>query len=160
MTNGMYEPSFWRRHEQAIVGIVGAVLLVLVGALLWNLLAGEEIERIDCKEDVSCFVQNAQVCSPALMERQIAGSVMRYDVQDGCTLIKSFSVISASEPRPVHELFGGKMMMCTYEKGSFNVRWINTLTGDIAKCKGDLRDALVELMSAQEELEVRALQRV
>ncbi len=160
MTNGFEEPGFWRRHEHVIAWIVGIVLLVIVGFLLWGLFAGEKEEKVDCGEDVSCFVQNAQRCSPAVMERRIAGSVMRYETTDGCTFIKSFSVISASEPRPVHELFGGKMMTCTYEKGSFDMRWINTLTGDIARCEGELRDAFVELMSAQEELEVQALQRV
>lgn len=154
----MYEPSFWRRHERVIAGGVGAILLIIVGALLWGLFAGEKVTKADCKDDVPCFVQNAQDCSPAVMERTIAGSVMRYETTEGCTLVKSFAVISASEPRSVHELFGGKMMTCAYEKGNFDMRWINTLTGDIAKCKGDLRDALVELMSAQEELEVQALQ--
>lgn len=160
MENGYEQPSFLERHERAIIIVVGIILLILVFGLLWSVLSGDDdIDRVDCRADVACFVQNAQICSPATMERTLAGSVMRYDVTNGCTLVKSFSVISATEPKEIHSLFGGKMMICEYTKGNFNQRWINTLTGDIATCTGGLRDALVELMSAQEELEVRALQR-
>lgn len=158
MANG-YELSFLERHERAIIAVIGIILLIFVFGLLWSVLfGGGDAEKIDCRADVACFVQNAQICNPATMERTLAGSIMRYDVTSKCTLVKSFSVISATEPKEIHSLFGGKLMMCDYTKGNFNQRWINTLTGDIATCTGGLRDALVELMSAQEELEVRALQ--
>lgn len=136
------------RFNTRTIEIVGAVVIIgiIVIALLLTGTANE------CNDDL-CFIQNAQECKDTtyIKEEGTTGSLVLYEI-NGCTLEKSIYTFAPEEPVEIVQLFGDRVMTCSYTKNGFDEEWISSLVAGIDSCSGDLRDAIFELKLAQYEL--------
>ena len=103
------------------------------------------------KCDLDCFIERANNCESAKSFTMLEGNKISLSTKD-CTLTKEITEFDENEPYELVSLLENKEMVCNYNKGEFTTELL-TLAGKIELCKGDLKDALINIRVAQIELE-------
>ncbi|MDO8556543.1 MAG: hypothetical protein Q7R96_05225, partial [Nanoarchaeota archaeon] len=88
----------------------------------------------------------ADNCLSARFVQDEQGMIFEYRSRS-CVLTKTVMQIGDDEDIVVRQALEKKSLTCAYQQGFFNVNWLNTLTIDIDKCSGDLKDALEILLN-------------
>lgn len=89
----------------------------------------------------NCFVRHANNCGKATYSNIIGGTTVLYEANN-CVLRKTITAMSPEEPKTMVEAFLGKNMLCKYKEGDFSPLYLNTLSGLLTTCEGDLRTAI------------------
>jgi len=93
-----------------------------------------------------CFITKANDCEEVNITVSENFGTVSY-ASSGCVFTKTMQGVSANETAEIRELFDGKSLTCTYEKGNFDPRWINSLVFGIEYCQGDLKDRIVDMLA-------------
>ncbi len=118
-----------------------AVLIVVLLAVLLFLLPGQNL----CKTD-ECFIEAANECKPAILEKKIATADIRLEIKEGCVLNKKIIDMEEAEPEEVRNLFIGAEMNCNYDKGQFDDTYVEQISGNLGFCEGTLVDAVLAVL--------------
>ena len=89
-----------------------------------------------------CFTDKANNCDAATFENQIEGTTFFYETNN-CVLTKTVKEMDSSEPKAVVNTFLGKSMRCRYNKNYFSPLFLNSITGGLEACTGNLKDAIL-----------------
>ncbi len=100
---------------------------------------------------VECFVVAANECEETFLDLdEDIGAVAYYSIYDPyldiCTLDKKIVKVADNENPVVKKMLEGKNLVCTYQKGEFNERWVTSLIYDIENCQGELKESIGQLM--------------
>ncbi len=101
-----------------------------------------QVENCSTRE---CFIASANSCTSALWTSQEEIGTVSYATAQ-CKFMKTIESVSANELPEVKSLIEGKSFICPYPSGKFNVNWTDTLTQGVESCRGDLKDAIGELL--------------
>lgn len=115
-------------------------LLIVSSAIVLFLLIFAVINISSCGEE--CFVKKVNDCKEGTFTSNIDSIEMQIDVYDDCSYTKTLVGLAATEPQEIKDLFLGKSMICYYDKGNFPEETLSTLTNDLGKCEGELKDNL------------------
>ena len=144
-----------KKHRiQMVILILVVISIILVSSyLVLDLKASNQeveeqviqpYEEEDCSNK-ECFALKAENCNKAEFERLEDGSTFKYETNN-CQFVKTALKINPSEPENIKQLLEGKSLTCSYAKGQFEIDWINTLTLQLDKCQGPLKDSLIKLL--------------
>ena len=129
------------------IPIKGAIILALTALLIISLIYFTWPETTDCGYDKQCFMEKANACKKAILRVEIAdGTIVKY-TSKGCSITKIFEEFSKTEVQEVIDFLKAKEMKCDYKKGQFNILMIEDIAGGLEYCKGELKDAIIELRS-------------
>jgi hypothetical protein len=131
-----------------IAGAILVLIIIIAGAVYLVL-----PKAVDCGNDKSCFIINANECKSAVLREDIAaGTTVKYSAK-ACVLSKSIETFSIAEPEEVVSFFQGKQMTCAYTQNNFDSTLLDGLSTGMENCEGDLKDAITELRLAQLSLQ-------
>jgi len=132
--------------------------IILFGIVLLNgcIYADKEImgvvggEGLKQCSTVECFVEAANECEETILElSEDIGAVEYYTQLDSsgfCILNKKIIKVSDNEDPVVKRMLEGKNLLCAYQKGKFNERWVSSLIYDIENCEGELKESIGQLI--------------
>ncbi|HLD06209.1 MAG TPA: hypothetical protein VJC16_01585 [Candidatus Nanoarchaeia archaeon] len=120
------------------------VVLLIIGVVI---LAGcgNQPASVSTCDTADCFVKAANTCSPSVFTSTEAFGVVEFSSASDCTFTKKMVSI-ASETPAIKSTLDGKSMVCTYERGAFNPKWLRYLILGAEKCDGELKERLGELL--------------
>ena len=121
----------------AVCSILGIIILTILMLML--------TPRTLCNTPLECFLEKANICEQAVYDVTYGTSTLTVEAAASCTLKKSFTVIDSAEPAAVRDILQGKIMECSYSKGSLTAEAVTQLTYDLQKCEGDLVNAIASL---------------
>jgi len=120
-----------------VKGAFAVIFLILffsaIGAYIWFFPTACATEN--------CFVRHANNCGKVSYSNIVSGTTMLYEANN-CVLKKTITAMAADEPQNMIDAFLGKNMLCKYKQGDFSPLYVNTLTGLLTTCEGDLRIAI------------------
>lgn len=139
-----------KQSSKLWLGVLGAgvllavifSLLLIVGGVFFIFLSHPSGGVCQSKQ---CLIDAANDCGSAEFNTQESYGEVNYLTYD-CTFIKNVTKLDAGEPEVVKKMLEGKGLYCTYEKGAFDERWVNSLTLGLDNCKGDLRESIGNLI--------------
>lgn len=118
-------------------GLFAVVFLILffsaIGAYIWFFPTACATEN--------CFVRHANNCGKVSYSNIVSGTTMLYEANN-CVLKKTVTAMAPEEPQAMIDAFLGKNMLCKYKQGDFSPLYVNTLTGLLTTCEGDLKTAI------------------
>lgn len=114
------------------------IIIVLIAATLTILFYPAKCRTKEC------FIEKANACEKATYQNVIAGATINYESRSDCTLLKTITSVADTEPAEIKEKFEGKSMMCTYNKNNFSPLHVETISGLIVNCEGQLRQELIQ----------------
>lgn len=120
-----------------VKGMTAVIFLIVffaaIGAYMW-------IYPTACATE-NCFVRHANNCGKVTYSNIIGGTTLLYETNN-CVLKKTVTAMAPEEPQNIVEAFLGKNMLCKYKEGDFSPIYVNTLSGLLTTCEGDLRIAI------------------
>jgi len=128
-------------------------LIIIFGVILFVIFGLPKLSISEC-DTKDCFIKNANDCKASKFIVNDDGTLYEFITSGDCTLTKTITKVSSSEPEAIRDLFMDKSLVCQYEKSDFDDKWISTLLGGLEKCTGSLKEALYELTIAQYKQEV------
>jgi hypothetical protein len=126
-----------------ILLILIPIVIIILLIVLWP--------TSSCKDDLDCFIEKAINCEKANAYSMIEGNTITYKAKD-CKLTKEITEFDQNEPAELVLLLEDKEMTCIYEENQFDESYLS-LTGNIERCDGPLKDTLINIRLAQLELE-------
>ncbi len=102
-------------------------------------------------DSLECFASDVNSCNDRIYVFNDSGIKFNFEVE-GCTLTKTVVGLPPNEPEAIKDLFLGKSLTCTFEKGEFDDRILTTLLSGLDNCEGELKDTFLELAIAHYEL--------
>ena len=96
--------------------------------------------------DKDCFVSAAMDCDAINLTTTEDIGVVRYSSSADCVFTKTIVSLNANESREMKNLLQGKSMICRYQKGGFDQRFVTSLIFGMENCQGELRDILGQLV--------------
>ena len=89
----------------------------------------------------NCFVKHANQCGQATYSNIIDGTTLKYETNN-CILKKTVINMAKEEPQEIVDEFKGKHMLCAFQQDDFSPMYLNTITGMLNTCEGDLKKAI------------------
>lgn len=93
----------------------------------------------------ACFIEAASTCEDSEVTLEQPGGTFKYSSTQ-CTIKKTLVTLDQSENQEMKHALEGKSLVCTYNKGAFDPRWVNSLVFGLESCKGELKDTLAWLL--------------
>lgn len=128
------------QRNNFITGLV-IVLVLLIIAVLGYLVVINSGEMTQDK-----FLDKANNCKPAIMDKEIGTITMELKINDDCSITKTVIDVLDTEPEAIQDLFLGASMTCTYDKGMFDEDYVNQISGNLGYCSGSLVDAVLAVI--------------
>lgn len=110
------------------------VFFIIVGVIIWAFPSSCATE--------TCFINKANKCQSATFYNMIDRTTIKYETNN-CVLKKTITALSPDETPDMVSEFLGKHMLCTYQKNDFSPLYINTLSGMLNTCEGELKTAIL-----------------
>ncbi len=129
-----------------VVAIVGLAALILIIALMLGEIEPSGSAGIKTCHSDSCFIKAANNCEPAIYNTRIESLALRFESTKDCKLIKKVIDVDDTEPEKIQELFLGTTMVCPFQKGDFNKKYIEQISYDMLTCKGNLVEAIKKIL--------------
>ncbi|MBI4148270.1 hypothetical protein HY490_03180 [Candidatus Woesearchaeota archaeon] len=104
----------------------------------------EPVQQSACST-AECFVEAARNCEDSEVTLRQSGGTFKYSSTQ-CILTKTLVSLDPSEKQEIKLVLEGKSLACTYQKGNFDPRWVNSLVFGLERCEGKLKDALAWLL--------------
>jgi hypothetical protein len=104
---------------------------------------GPTAENTSC-DSKDCFITKANNCEDININVIEEFGTVNY-ASKGCIFTKT--MLSMNETEEIKKLFDGKSFNCTYEKGKFDPRLVNTVVFGIEYCEGELKDRIVDMLA-------------
>jgi hypothetical protein len=130
--------GFWLIPLLIVIAVGIYFLIPFVSSFISNLSA-----QTCATQD--CFILAANSCKSVKMQQIEEGSLFEYSARN-CVLTKTLKKMNETEPVEMKDLLEGKSLQCSYTAGTFDEKWITTISIDIENCSGDLKDAIDELV--------------
>ena len=96
-------------------------------------------------ETKDCFITAADQCQTVDLELTEDIGVVQYAAQD-CTFTKTIVSSAPGESEDIRNLIEGKSLICDYEQGAFDERWVNSIYAGTGDCEGELREVIAQLI--------------
>ena len=128
------------RRNNFMTGLVIVLVLLIVAVLGYLVIinsGGMTQEK---------FLDKANNCQTATMEKEIGTITMKLKVNDDCSITKTVVAVAETEPEAIQDLFLGTTMTCTYDKGMFDETYVNQISGNLGYCSGSLVDAILAVI--------------
>jgi len=93
-----------------------------------------------------CFTSLANKCNSTNLTITEPAGVFRYSSSKDCVFTKTLVSLNDNETQEMKNLLEGKSLTCSYEKGKFDRRWVNSLIFGTEYCRGELKDILGDLL--------------
>ena len=120
--------------------------LIVVGQLVQVLFPSGPVQCATMK----CFIVNANQCIPTTYDDRTEMGVFRYSAGKGasgnCTLVKELAKAADREDPFIRRALENRRMECTYQAGKFNGQWTASMIEGLEDCRGELKDAVGELL--------------
>lgn len=120
--------------------VIGGIALVLLLLAIVVIIAQRPT---DCGTDKACFTRLALSCDSAMLtlsdDRGTAGLATK-----GCVVTKTLASLENAVPELEAEVVG-QSMRCPYDKGSFPIGLLDSITSGTAICDGPLVERLSAL---------------
>ncbi|MFH1439811.1 MAG: hypothetical protein ABIG89_04545 [Candidatus Woesearchaeota archaeon] len=142
----VHEPLSTRLRKGVPFIIISIALIIAVILFIVFYAAPAGFEKCDTE---ICFINKANECKESLYEADDGSTIYEFKSYRDCTLQKTITKVSDTEPLLIKEMFNKKSLKCEYTKGNFDDRWMSTLLGGLDKCSGPLKEALYELTITQ-----------
>ena len=123
-----------------LVIIFGFSMMYFMGASYKN---ASEQSGI-CKTD-ECFISAANLCENSTFYSNEDLGFVRYETSE-CFFMKTVVKANDKEIPEVKEMVEGKGLLCQYDFGNFDEKWISSISDDLENCQGPLKDAIGELI--------------
>lgn len=131
----MGEHIYSKHRTPAIVVALFTMGLMITSIFLFGF-------QYDCDNE-QCFVDKANNCERTTYENIVSGVSYSYSIE-GCAVVKTLVSLPESEPYAVQSAFEGKSMSCSYERLSFDLRYIQGLNHNLENCYGSLKNVVEE----------------
>jgi len=90
-------------------------------------------------------VQAANNCESLDLEVVEKAGTFQY-TSNNCVFTKTVISLQEDEAQDMKYLLEGTSLSCSYQQGSFNEHWANSLLTDIEDCDGELKDLIAQLI--------------
>jgi len=121
-------------HIKGTTAVIALILFFLIaGVIIWAFPASCATEN--------CFIKHANKCEAATYSNIIEGTTFLYETNN-CILKKTAVSLSPEEPIETKKDFEGKSMYCAYKENDFSPLHVNTITGMLDSCEGELKRAI------------------
>lgn len=99
-------------------------------------------------DDAACFVAAANECREAeFYHLDDARTFWKFNVPAGCGRFEKTLVnVGADEPAWMEKMLEGKSLVCDYARSGFDERWVESAVFGIEGCRGELKEALGQLL--------------
>ncbi|MBU2575328.1 MAG: response regulator [Elusimicrobia bacterium] len=106
---------------------------------------GRTDKPFDCGCDRALFVNKANRFEPALLRIEAGGAVFRCRVNHNGLFIKQVEKLPKTARQSVMVMLEGRSLTARYKKAKFNCLWIYSISLGLDECRGDLKEAILEL---------------
>ncbi|MDD4983464.1 MAG: hypothetical protein PHH82_01320 [Candidatus ainarchaeum sp.] len=131
--------------------IIGLLILLFIILVIYYAFAG----TADVCTTKECFLvaTDSNQCPPTVYKEVTGIGTFNYvvsptyGVTDKCTFTKQILDLNENEDPFLKKALKSKEMTCSYVPGEFNENWIDSLIDGTEDCSGELKDAIVKLLS-------------
>jgi len=134
------KPGQNRLFIKIMAGVFLILFFAIIGVIIWMMPAACATE--------ACFVRHADACQAATFSNIIEGTTVQYETNN-CVLKKTVMSLAPDEPQEIVEAFLGKSMYCMYAPNDFSPLYINTLSGMLGTCEGELKQAMMPYITSR-----------
>lgn len=110
------------------------IFFAAIGIIIW-------IFPASCATE-PCFINKANKCQTATFSNIIEGTTFKYETNN-CVLRKTVIKMAKDEPENIINEFKGKNMLCVYKENDFSPLYINTISGMLNTCEGELKTSIL-----------------
>lgn len=126
--------------------VIAGVFLILMSILVaFYIIGSRSMASQGICQSSECFISSANSCGNSTFYSTEDIGLVMYETKD-CFFVKTVVKTNDNELPEVKALVEGKSLICNYNYGEFDNRWINSLSDGIENCQGDLKEAIGSLI--------------
>lgn len=140
---GYGRKSWFNKNVAIVLGVAIVAVIAVIFAMQYT---PKEAGRAAFMPQEKSFMEAANACEPAVIQKKIGTATLRFEIKEGCILQKEVIAMDETEPQEIRDLFVGSSMECDYEEGSFDSAYVEQISGNLGTCQGTLVDAILAVI--------------
>lgn len=127
-----------------IIAGAGILFFFLILPMLYFIGSADMSKQAGICKTKDCFITAANSCENSTFYSTEDIGFIKYETSE-CFFMKTLMNANKEELPEIKELVEGKSLICQYDYGNFDSRWIDSISDGIEYCQGDLKEAIGEL---------------
>ena len=124
--------------------VAGVLVFFLIFPIMYIFGSVDMAKNAGICKTKECFITAANSCENSTFYSTEDIGFVKYETS-GCFFMKTLMNANKEELPEIKELVEGKSLICQYDYGNFDSRWIDSISDGIEFCQGDLKEAIGEL---------------